>query len=280
MSRKVEEGRKGLSDAELGGDIEIAIKDEIKDYSGYMLMPGDPDRISVMAGQWENAKEFPQNRGYRAALGVYQGAKISALTSGIGAPSLEYKMTEAAELGAHTIIRVGSTGAIQEGIENGDLIINDACIRLDGMTPLYVRPEFPAAASYEVTMALIEAAETFGYRYHVGTGCTSASFFAGQGRTSFGGFKLSSTDAFFDDIRRLGVLNFEMEAAALLTLARLFKIRAGIVASVIAQRLTGKWDDAGGEERACRVGAEALRILTGWDQKKKKAGKLYYFPTI
>ncbi|KPL72992.1 hypothetical protein ADM99_06125 [Leptolinea tardivitalis] len=269
-----------MSDAELGGDIEIAIKDEIKDYSGYMLMPGDPDRISVMAGQWENAKEFPQNRGYRAALGVYQGAKISALTSGIGAPSLEYKMTEAAELGAHTIIRVGSTGAIQEGIENGDLIINDACIRLDGMTPLYVRPEFPAAASYEVTMALIEAAETFGYRYHVGTGCTSASFFAGQGRTSFGGFKLSSTDAFFDDIRRLGVLNFEMEAAALLTLARLFKIRAGIVASVIAQRLTGKWDDAGGEERACRVGAEALRILTGWDQKKKKAGKLYYFPTI
>jgi uridine phosphorylase len=280
MARKVEEGRKGLSDAELGGDSDGAIKDQIKDYSGYMLMPGDPDRISVMAKQWDEAKEYSQVRGYRAAMGIYKGAKISAITSGIGAPSLEYKLTEAAEAGAHTIIRVGSTGAIQEGIENGDLIINDACIRLDGMTPLYVRPEFPAAASFEVTMALVEAAETFGYRYHVGTGCTTASFFAGQGRTSFGGYKLSGTDAFFEDIRALGVLNFEMEAAALLTLARLFKLRAGIVASVIAQRLTGKWDDAGGEKRACRVGAEAIRILTGWDQKKMKAGKKYFFPGI
>lgn len=280
MTRKVEAGRKGLSDAELGGDFDTEIKDKLKDYSGYMLMPGDPDRISVMAGQWDNAQEYPQVRGYRAAIGEYKGAKISAMTSGIGAPSLEYKLTEAAEAGAHTIIRVGTTGGIQEGIASGDLIINDACIRLDGMTQLYVRPEFPAAASFEVTMALVEAAETFGYRYHVGTGCTSASFYAGQGRTAFGGYKLSDTDTFFDDIRKLGVLNFEMEAAALLTLARLFKLRAGIIASVIAQRLTGKWDDAGGEERACRTGAEALRILQCWDQKKAQSRKKYFFPGI
>lgn len=143
-----------------------------------------------------------------------------------------------------------------------------------------MRPEFPAAASFEVTMALVEAAESFGYRYHVGTGCTSASFYAGQGRTAFGGYKLSDTDSFFEDIRKLGVLNFEMEAAALLTLARLFKLRAGVVASVIAQRLTGKWDDAGGEDRACRTGAEALRILHNWDEKKKKSGKQFFFPGL
>jgi len=280
MTRKVEAGRKGLSDAELGGDFDTEIKDKLKDYSGYMLMPGDPDRISVMAGQWDNAQEYPQVRGYRAAIGEYKGAKISAMTSGIGAPSLEYKLTEAAEAGAHTIIRVGTTGGIQEGIECGDLIINDACIRLDGMTQLYVRPEFPAAASFEVTMALVEAAETFGYRYHVGTGCTSASFYAGQGRTAFGGYRQSDTDAFFEDIQKLGVLNFEMEAAALLTLARLFKLRAGIIVSVIAQRLTGKWDDAGGEERACRTGAEALRILQVWDQKKAQSRKKYFFPGL
>ncbi len=282
MARKVEEGRKGLSDAELGGDTDAVTRDRLKDYSGYMLMPGDPDRISIMASQWENSREYPQPRGYRAAIGEYKGSKISAMTSGVGAPSLEYKLTEAAEAGAHTIIRVGTTGGIQEGIECGDLIINDACIRLDGMTPLYVQPEFPAAASFEVTMALVEAAETLGYRYHVGTGCTSASFYAGQGRTAFGGFRLSNNDAFFEDIRRLGVLNFEMEAAALLTLARLFKLRAGVVASVIAQRLTGKWDDAGGEERSCRVGAEALRILHGWDQKRQntKKGKKYFYPGL
>ena len=115
MARKVEDARKGLSQAELGGDFDTASKEQISEYSGYMLMPGDPDRVSVMAKQWDQAKEIPQVRGYRAAIGLYKGAKISALTSGIGAPSLEYKLTEAAEVGAHTIIRVGSTGAIQEG---------------------------------------------------------------------------------------------------------------------------------------------------------------------
>lgn len=280
MARNVEDGRKGLSDAELGGDVDTKTRDKLKDYSGYMLMPGDPDRITVMAKMWDKAEEYPQARGYRAAIGEYKGAKVSAMTSGIGAPSMEWKLTEAAEAGAHTIIRVGTTGGIQEGIECGDLIINDACIRLDGTTNLYVRPEFPAAASFEVTMALVEAAETFGYRYHVGTGCTSGSFYAGQGRTAFGGYKLSGTDTFFEDIRKMGVLNFEMEAAALLTLARLFKLRAGVVASVIAQRLTGQWDDAGGEERACRTGVEALRILSSWDQKKTRENRKYYFPGL
>jgi hypothetical protein len=52
----------------------------------------------------------------------------------------------------------------------------------------------------------------------------------------------------------------------------------GIVASVIAQCLTGKWDDAGGEEHACRTGAEALRILQNWDEKKAREKKRYYFP--
>ena len=280
MARNVEDGRKGLSDAELGGDVDIQTHDRLKDYSGYMLMPGDPDRITVMARMWDKAEEYPQQRGYRAAIGEYKGAKVSAMTSGIGAPSMEWKLTEAAEAGAHTIIRVGTTGGIQEGIECGDLIINDACIRLDGTTNLYVRPEFPAAASFEVTMALVEAAETFGYRYHVGTGCTSGSFYAGQGRTAFGGYKLSGTDEFFEDIRKMGVLNFEMEAAALLTFARLFKLRAGVVASVIAQRLTGQWDDAGGEERACRTGAEALKILSSWDQKKAQSKKKFYYPGL
>lgn len=278
MTRKVEEGREGLSAAELGGDI--ASVDKIREFSGYVLMPGDPDRVSIMAKQWEEAIEYPLLRGFRAAAGVYHGAKIAALSSGIGAPSLEHALTEAATMGAHTVIRVGTTGVIQEGIENGDLIIDEASIRLDGTTPLYVCPEYPAAASFEVTMALVEAAERLGYRYHVGIGCTTASFFAGQGRTSYGGYKLSHIDNFFEDIRKTGVINFEMEGAALLTLARLFKIRAGVVASVIAQRLTGKWDDAGGVERACRVGAEAVRVLTEWDELKKRNGKRYYFPGL
>ncbi len=278
MARNVEEGRQGLSQAEIGGDI--ASVEKIENFSGYVLMPGDPDRVSIMAKQWDEAKEYPLLRGFRAAVGVYHGAKIAALSHGIGAPSVEGSIVRAAGLGAHTVIRVGTTGAIQEGIECGDLVIDEASVRLDGTTPLYVRNEYPAAASFEVTMALVEAAERLGYRYHVGVGCTTASFYAGQGRTSYGGYKLSHIDDFFEDIRKMGVINFEMEGAALLTLGRLFKLRAGVIASVIAQRLTGKWDDAGGVERACRVGAEAIRILTEWDELKKRFDKKYYYPGL
>jgi uridine phosphorylase len=81
-------------------------------------------------------------------------------------------------------------------------------------------------------------------------------------------------------MRRAGVINFEQEGSTLLTLCRLFGKRAGVVASVIAQRLTGKWDDAGGVEKACLVGAEAVRILNEWDAKKQKANKKYFYPDL
>lgn len=52
------------------------------------------------------------------------------------------------------------------------------------------------------------------------------------------------------------------------------------MACVIAQRLTGKWDEAGGIEKACLVGAEAVRMLSEWDAKKQKASKKYFYPDL
>ncbi len=41
-------------------------------------------------------------------------------------------------------------------------------------------------------------------------------------------------------------------------------------ASVVANRITGEWNETvQGEQNACLVGAEALRILNTWDEKKK-----------
>jgi len=278
MSRKVEKEREGLSDAEIGHSLLEKFADI--EFGKYVLVPGDPGRVSVMASQWDEATEVEFPRGYRGAVGVYKGAKISALSHGIGGPSLEHVLTEMAALGAHTFIRVGTTGALQEGIFNGDLIIDEASVRMDGTSNLYVRNEFPAAASYEVTLALVQACEIHGLPYHVGIGATTASFYRGQGRSSFGGYKPSGTDEIFTDMQMAGVLNFEMEAATLLTLARLFRVRAGMIASVIAQRVTGIWDDAGGVERGCLAGAEAIRLLTEWDEKKAKAGKKFFFPSL
>lgn len=83
-------------------------------------------------------------------------------TGGIGGgPSTAIAVEELAAIGgADTFIRVGSTGAIQPGIEIGDLIIAKAAVRLDGTSKQYVRVEYPAVADLEVTLALIEAAES------------------------------------------------------------------------------------------------------------------------
>lgn len=86
-------------------------------------------------------------------------------------------------------------------------------------------------------------AKNLGLRYHVGTGCTCASFYTGQCRTSYGGYRPSHLDADFADLRQAGVLNFEMEGATVTTLSRIFGKRAGMCASVVAQRITGEWDE-------------------------------------
>ena len=130
-------------------------------------------------------------------------------------------------------------------------------------------------------LALVQACENLGLRYHVGTGCTCASFYTGQCRTTYGGYRPSRLDAEFEDLRQAGVLNFEMEGATVTTLSRIFGKRAAMCASVVAQRITGEWDETPeGEYNACLVGAEAVRILTEWDRKKAEQGKKYYFPGL
>ena len=249
---------------------------------GYILIPGDPNRVERMAEQWdEGAEVFTLARQQKGAHGTYHGAPIGAYSTGMGGPSTELAMTDLFRWGAHTLIRVGTTGAIQEQIQVGDIIINDSNVRLDGASDLYVRREYPAAASYEVVLALIQACENLGLRYHVGTGCTSGSFYAGQCRPAYNGYYPSWCDGMFEDMRAAGVLNFEMEGATVTTLSRLFGKRAGMCAVVVAHRLTGEWkEDPEAEKAACLVGAEAVRILTEWDRAKEEQGKRYYFPGL
>jgi uridine phosphorylase len=274
-----EPARQGLSDAELGGANRNFT---VPDMGDYCLLPGDPQRITLMASQWDEgtAKEYDLKRGYRAATGNYKGVRISATSTGVGGPSLEPPFTDLAAKGMKTFIRVGTTGAIQEGINIGDIVINDGSVRLDGLSRLYIRDEYPAVASPEVTMALIQACEQLGYTYHVGIGCTTGSFFAGQSRMAYGGYKRLEADSEYQNLRDAKVLNYEMEGAALFTLCRIYGLRAGMCAAVVAQRITGEFRAEGVDVKACLVAAEAVRILTEWDGLKSAAGRAYFTPDL
>jgi uridine phosphorylase len=233
-----------------------------------------------MAAQWDEPKIVDLPRGYRAAVGFYRGARIGAVSTGIGAPSLEGVFNDLAKVGVDTFIRVGTTGTLLAEIKTNSMIINDAAVRLDGTSGLYVRPEFPAAASHEVTFALADAAAASKTAYRVGTGATSGSFTVGQGRPGLNGYMSLEGERIFEEMKRVGILNFEMETAALLTFARIFGLRAGAICSVIANRVTGEWGDDGGIETACRIGAEAVCRLTAWDKAARAAGVSTYTAAV
>ncbi|WP_456366927.1 uridine phosphorylase [Thermococcus sp.] len=249
------------------------------DVSRYVLLPGDPGRVPKISSLWDEAREIAFHREYRTHTGKYKGVPISVTSTGIGGPSTAIAVEELAAIGADTFIRVGSTGAIQPGMEIGDLIIAKAAVRLEGTSKQYVRVEYPAVADLEVTLALIEAAETLGVPYHIGITASTDSFYLGQGRPGLNGYFPSFARNLLDDLRQANVTNFEMEAATLYTLAGIYGLRAGCVCSVFANRVTNEFGTKG-EKEAALVASEAVKILHEWDEKKEKAGKKVWFPGL
>ena len=249
------------------------------DLAGYLLVPGDPDRVPKIAQFWNSAKEVSCRREFRSFTGKYKRVPISALSSGIGPACMAIAANEASRIGVHTFIRVGSTGAIQRNIECGDLIISSAAVRLDFTSNCYIMPEYPAVASYEVLLALIEAAESLGIsNYHVGITATTVDFYAGQSRPSKT-FAFQMEDV-LPTLQKAGVLNFEMETATLYTLAGLYGLRACSICAVYANRCTNESKEGAGEENAIKIANEATKMLYGWDAKKRKGKKRWFYPSL
>jgi uridine phosphorylase len=250
------------------------------DLAEYLLVPGDPDRVPKISSFWDSAKEVSCHREFRSFTGKYKGTPTSALSSGIGPACMAIVVNEASRIGVHTFIRVGSTGAIQKDIDCGDVIFSSAAVRLDCTSNFYVMPEYPAVASYEVLLALIEAAESLGIsNYHVGITATTADFYAGQNRPTVKTCPLPM-EALFPTLQRAGVLNFEMETATLYTLASLYGLRACSVCAVYANRCTSEFKPEAGEENAIKIANEATKTLYEWDKKKRKKGKRWLFPSL
>jgi len=250
------------------------------DLAEYLLVPGDPDRVPKIAGFWESAKEISCHREFRSFTGKYKGVPISALSSGIGPACMAIVVNEASGVGVRTFIRVGSTGAIQKNIDCGDVIFSSAAVRLDYTSNFYVMPEYPAAASYEVLLALIEAAESLSIsNYHVGITATTSDFYAGQNRPTVKGWS-SRMEDLLPTLQKVGVLNFEMETATLYTLANLYGLRAGSICAVYANRCTNKFKPQAGEDNAIKIANEATKIIYKWDKKKRKKGKHWFFPSL
>jgi len=248
------------------------------DVARYVLLPGDPERVPRIARTWDRYWHIASHREYVTYTGEYRGARISATSTGIGGPSTAIAVEELLRVGADTLIRVGTTGSIKKEIGVGDLVISTAAVRLDGASRAYIFPEYPAAASYEVVAALIEAAEALGARYHVGITASTDSFYVGQGRPGYKDYQPPWSRDLVKVLKETNVLNFEMEASTIFTLSSIYGARAGAICAVIANRETGEFVPDAGVDLMIRVANEAVKILSEWDSIKEKSGKRYFYP--
>jgi uridine phosphorylase len=241
------------------------------DVADTVLLPGDPERVSLITDHWDDAETVAEHREYRTATGTYEGAPLSVTSTGIGSPSAAIAVEELARVGAGTFLRVGSCGALQPEMDVGDLVITTGAVRGEGTSEEYVRQDYPAVADHAVVSALVAAAERLGYDYHCGVTMSTDSFYAGQAREGFEGFEAAGSDTLLDDLRAANVKNVEMEASSILTLANLYGLRAGAVCTVFANRTTGEFRTEG-EGRAAEVGSLAAVLLHEMDERRAETG--------
>jgi uridine phosphorylase len=195
------------------------------DVGRYVLLPGDPGRVPLIAAALDEARPVASHREFTTYTGSLLGEPVSVTSTGIGCPSTAIAVEELAAIGADTFIRVGTSGRMQPFIEPGDLLITWGAVRDEFTSQQYMPLAFPAVADLDVILALRQAARARGVRHHVGVTHSKDSFFGQHEpqRMPVGRDLLDRWNAWI----QAGVLCSEMEASTLFVLARLLRRRAG-----------------------------------------------------
>lgn len=190
------------------------------------LVPGDPGRVDRIADHCDDAETVAQNREYKLVNASYEGCELTICSTGIGSPSAAIAAEELAAVGVETFLRVGTTGALQPGIEIGDTVVATGAAKDEGTTKRYENVEVPAVPDYQVLSALVEAAEQRSAPVHIGPIATDDAFYA-------------ETEEYVKEWSEAGLLCVEMEAAALFTIARRKGLSAGAICTVDGNLIEG-----------------------------------------
>lgn len=182
------------------------IRAEAGDYAEVVLMPGDPLRAKFIADTYlDDVRQVNDVRNMLGFTGTYEGKPVSVQGSGMGVPSLSIYATELIrEFGVKKIVRVGSCGAIVDGLDLGDVVFGMAAGTDSIVNRARVQGrDFAAAADWNLLRSCVESAEARGINAKVGRLFTSDFFYDPAG------------DSTFDMLARWGFMAVEMEAAGL-----------------------------------------------------------------
>lgn len=246
--------------------------------AGYVFLCGEPERVPRIASALENPVKVRHVREYSIHEGTLDGTKVTVASTGIGGPSTAILLEEMSNLGAHTFIRIGTSGGIAEGLEKGDFVIASGAVRADGTSRSYAWPEYPAIANHEIVTALIDSAVKSGSKFDVGV-CLSVDGFYSENKVmkdgavaamSQSGYMPSFMVDRLSDAKKMGVKNIEMENGTIFTLCGLMGLRAGAICTisdVVPWHPTDKILDFEENMRDCiEVGVGAMRNIITRDK--------------
>jgi DeoD family purine-nucleoside phosphorylase len=188
-----------------------------------VLLPGDPGRALRIAQQLlDQPRMLNHNRGLWGYTGMAaDGELLTVQSTGMGGPSAAIIVEELVMLGARRLIRIGTCGALVDGLGLGDLVVAESALREDGTSRALDGSGGVARADARLTAALSTHAERSG--------------------------TVASADLFYDpDPSRAGrwaaagALAVEMEAATVLTMAARHGLAAACILAVTDLLATGE----------------------------------------
>lgn len=239
-----------------------------------VILVGDPGRVEVVSSFFENLETRIENREFVTHTGTYRGKRISAISTGIGTDNIDIVLNELdaavnidlekreikKKFRTLNLIRIGTTGGLQEKLGVGSFVLSRIAAGFDGLIHYY-RDGF-TICDEKIEKSFVTHTNWFDKRpvpYFVnsdnqlfdklndnvfsGITLSSPGFYGPQGRT----LRLPVVDPQLNDrmhsfrYNGLRITNYEMESSALFGLAALLGHRAISICAVIANRMTGEF---------------------------------------
>ncbi|MFR9651838.1 MAG: nucleoside phosphorylase [Rikenellaceae bacterium] len=238
-----------------------------------VVLVGDPGRVNLIAEFFDSIEFRRESREFNSFTGCYCGKRMTVLSTGIGLGNIDITMSELdalanidltsrtvkGEVKQLTIVRFGTSGALQEDLQIGDLLFARTSIGFDGVLSYYAGSEkicdaemmsafeqhvcwsrrFPPVYAVDADEELLKL---FADSTKEGITIASPGFYAPQGRS----LRINPADmelnnkieSFKFNDRR--VTNYEMESSLIAGLAKLMGHRAATICTIIAQRTKGE----------------------------------------
>lgn len=235
-----------------------------------VILVGDPGRVELVASHFDERECSVSNREFNTVTGSYKGKRMTVLSTGIGIGNIDISVTELDALAnidfetrqektkkrRLTLVRLGTSGAIQPDIKVGEVVFSRTSLGFDGLLNYYAgrdsvcdlaleeafvrhtgwNPQLPAPYFIDADKELFDH---FKDVTREGITIAAPGFYAPQGRW----VRLQPQDPMLNqkieqfEYEGRRITNFEMEGSALAGLATLMGHRAATICTIIAQRI-------------------------------------------